>query len=309
MTVARRGLTAGVLAIALVALASGTTWASSRPYTPLTVAVARADVIVAVRIVGLPLPGPGPGHVEALLVHTFKGAPAGPWLTIVLEPHELELLHRLSPGVEAVLFLAADRAPARYRIAEPTFLQYSESATRRLAGVIANMPTWSDASAGLSAIIVPDHDARVAEARDPVRFRAGEAIVLWAGYRNVSRQDAVLRYRDWPLEAHTDWELSVERVGAGRVAPLAHPHVDAAGIRDFFSRNTHRFEVTLKPGESFFLYLDRINSAEAGWGYKERIGFRYYPMTLPGEYTISAAGRYFHDGGPIATRTLRVWVE
>jgi hypothetical protein len=35
----------------------------------------------------------------------------------------------------------------------------------------------------------------------------------------------------------------------------------------------------------------------------------FYPMSVPGEYTISAVGRFFHPGAPIATRTLRVWVE
>jgi hypothetical protein len=137
----------------------------------------------------------------------------------------------------------------------------------------------------------------------------GESIILWAGYRNVSRHDVALRYRDWPLESHTHWDLRVDWVGAGSVAPRPHPHVNGAAIRDFFSRNPHRFDMTVKPGESFFLYVDRINSAEPGWGYKERLDFRYYPMAAPGEYAISAVGRFFHAGTPIVTRVLRVWVE
>jgi hypothetical protein len=84
---------------------------------------------------------------------------------------------------------------------------------------------------------------------------------------------------------------------------------DAAGIRDFFSRNEHRFDYTLKPGEAFFLYLDRVNVAEAGWGYRERLDFRHYPMSSPGEYAISAAGRFFHAGPAITGRPFRVRVE
>jgi hypothetical protein len=80
------------------------------------------------------------------------------------------------------------------------------------------------------------------------------------------------------------------------VAPIGHPHVDSAAIRDFFARNPHRFDLALKPGESF-LCLDRISSAEPGWGFKERIDFRYYPMAAPGEYAISAVGRFVHSGG------------
>jgi hypothetical protein len=93
------------------------------------------------------------------------------------------------------------------------------------------------------------------------------------------------------------------------VEPLAHPHVDAAQVREFFSRNPHRFEQRLRPGETFFLYLDRINVAEPGWGYRECLDFPYYPMAVPGEYTISAVGRFFHPGMPVATRPLRVWVD
>jgi hypothetical protein len=101
----------------------------------------------------------------------------------------------------------------------------------------------------------------------------------------------------------------VERTGAGAVESIAHPHVDMTQIREFFSRNPHRFEQRLRPGETFFLYLDRVNFAEPGWGYRERLDFRYYPMAMPGEYTISAVGRFFHPGTPVATRPLRVWID
>ena len=313
MSPARLFLTgSAALALALcVTPGGGPLSASSRPYTPLTVSIARADAIAAVRVLSVPPPAldQRPGRVESLLLRTFKGSAAGPRVTIALEPFERELLYRLSPGSEVVVFLAPGRTAGDYRLADPTFLPYGEPVALRLAKAITNVPAWTDASDGLTAIVVPDHDPPVAEARDPVRYRVGEPIILWAGYRNEARHDVVLRYRDWPLESHTHWDLSVERVGAGPVGPLAHPHVDDAGIRDFFSRNTHRFEVTLKPAESFFLYLDRINSAEPGWGYKERIGFRYYPMAVPGEYAISAVGRFLHPGAPIATRVLRVWVE
>jgi hypothetical protein len=248
-------------------------------------------------------------RVETSPLRTFKGALAGPRVTLTLEPYERDLLYQLSPGAEVVVFLAAGATPGDYRLAEPTLLPYGEPVALRLARTVPHVPAWSEASGGLAAIVVPDHDPHVAETREPVRYRTGEPIILWAGYRNVSRQDIVLRYRDWPLESHTHWDLRVERVGTGPVSPIAHPHVDPAGIRDFFSRNAHRFDQPLKPGESFFLYLDRINSAEAGWGYKERIDFRYYPMAAPGEYAISAVGRFLHSGPPVVTRVLRIWVD
>jgi len=171
------------------------------------------------------------------------------------------------------------------------------------------VPPWSDAPDGLAAILLPDHEAAAGEGQDPFRYRAGDPILVWAGYRNRSSRAIVLRYRDWPLASHTHWELRVERAGAGAVSPVAHPHVDAAAIQDFFSRNPHTFEVTLEPGATFFLFVDRINSAEPGWGYKERLDFRFYPMSTPGEYAISAIGRFFHPAPALTTRALRVWVE
>ena len=39
---------------------------------------------------------------------------------------------------------------------------------------------------------------------------------------------------------------------AGAMESRPPSHVDSAGIRDFFSRNGHRFDYTLKPGEAFF---------------------------------------------------------
>jgi hypothetical protein len=286
--------------------------ASSRPYTPLTVSIAGAEVIAAVRVLSVPVSassGGSPARVEASLLRTFKGSPAGLWLTLVLAPFQGDLVHRLVPGREYVVFLAPASAPGEYRLTDPTLLPYDESQASRLDGVVSLVPAWSDASAGLASIAVPDHDPSIAEGRDPFRYRVGEPVLLWSGYRNVSSRNIVLRYRDWPLDSHTCWHLRMERVGAGAVESLAHPHVDMNQIRDFFSRNPHRFEQTLRPGEMFFLYLDRINVAEPGWGYKERLDFRYYPMAIPGEYTMSAVGRFFHPGVPVTSRVLRVWVD
>jgi hypothetical protein len=72
--------------------------------------------------------------------------------------------------------------------------------------------------------------------------------------------------------------------------------------------NPHRFDLALKPGESFFC-LDRISSAEPGWGFKERIDFRYYPMAVPGEYAISAVGRFVHSGGADRHAVAPGWVD
>jgi hypothetical protein len=248
-------------------------------------------------------------RLRLLALRAFKGTLAGAEITLVLKPHQRDLLYRFEAGSEHVVFMALTAVRGEYRLTDETLLPNDEAHAARLSAAVPLVPPWSAAVDGLQAVLVPDHEPAVSEARDPFRYQAGEPILVWAGYRNVSRRDIVLRYRDWPLSSHTHWVLRVERAGAGAVEALPHPHVDAAGIRDFFSRNGHRFDYTLKPGEAFFLYLDRVNVAEAGWGYRERLDFRYYPMSSPGEYAISAAGRFFHAGPAITSRLFRVRVE
>ena len=302
----------GILGLGLALTPAGAPpRASSRPYTPLTVSIAKADVIAAIRVLSeptVPVSSEGLVRVQAALLRTFKGSPAGTGLTLVLAPFERDLGYRLAPGREYVAFLGRTGKTGEYRLADETLLPHDDLVSTRLGATVPLVPRWSDAPGGLASIVVPDHEPSIADGRDPFRYRLGEPVLVWAGYRNVSARDIVLRYRDWPLASHTRWDLRVERAGAGVVEPLRHPHVDVTQIREFFSRNPHRFEYRLRAGETFFLYLDRINLAEPGWGYRERLDFRHFPMTSPGEYTISAVGRFFHSGPPVPTRPFRVWV-
>ena len=240
-----------VLGLALISAPLGAPpHASSRPYTPLTVSIARADVIAAVRVVGEPGPmsSQGPARVQVALLRTFKGSPTGAELTLVLAAFEWDLAYRLATGREHVVFLRPTAVTGEYRLADETLLPYDESVSSRLGAVVPLVPAWSDPSSGLASIAVPDHEPSIADARVPFRYRVGEPVLLWSGYRNVSGRDIVLRYRDWPIESHTRWDLRVERAGAGAVEPLAHPHVDAAQVREFFSRNPHRLRATAAAG-------------------------------------------------------------
>jgi hypothetical protein len=279
---------------------------------PLTVIIAGADVIAAVRVgsAAPPAAGAEPSQrLRVVVLRTFKGALPEPQVTLVLKPYQRDLVYRLEAASEHVVFMAATTIRGEYRLTDETLLPHDEGQATRLSEVIPLVPSWSAPVSGLETVLVPDHEPAVPGTRDPFRYRVDEPILIWAGYRNASRRDVLLRYRDWPLSSHTHWVLRVNRAGGGEVESLPHPHVDAGEIRTFFSRNSHRFDYTLKPGEAFFLYLDRVNVAEAGWGYRERLDFRYYPMSSPGEYAISAVGRFLHAGPPVASRPFRIWVE
>ena len=286
--------------------------ASSRPYMPLTVIIAGADVIAAVQAGSATPPAAGAKPSERLRVvvlRTFKGTLAEPEVTLVLKPYQRDLVYRFEAGSEHVVFMAPTAIRGEYRLTDETLLPHDEEQATRLSEAIPLVPSWSTPVGGLETVLVPDHEPATSGTRDPFRYRVSEPVLIWAGYRNASRRDIRLRYRDWPLSSHTHWVLRVNRAGGGEVESLPHPHVDAGEIRTFFSRNSHRFDYTLKPGEAFFLYLDRVNVAEAGWGYRERLDFRYYPMSYPGEYAISAVARFLHAGPPVTSRPFRIRVE
>ena len=313
MRPARRWVVPGAVLSLMLASAQlgGPPRASSRPYTPLTASIAGSEVIAAVRVVRVvPATAQNGTEVETSLLRAFKGSPAGPRLMLTLAPFEQDLVYRLVPGGEFVLFLTPTAGLGTYRLTDGSLLSYEESEASQLDAAVPLVPAWSDAPDGLASLIVPDHEPATAKTRNPFRYKVGEAVLLWSGYRNVSGRDIVLRYRDWPLESHTRWDLRVERRGAGAIPPLAHPHVDATEIREFFSRNTHRFEKALRPGETFFLYLDRVNVAEAGWGVPRAAGFSLLPDAESGRvYDQGSGGRFFHSGARITSRPLRIWVD
>jgi len=67
--------------------------------------------------------------------------------------------------------------------------------------------------------------------------------------------------------------------------------------------------VPLEPGQSFFIHVDRINSAEPGWGYKGRLDFKYYPVTEPGRYSIRVTGYNLYGDRAMTTERFEIWVE
>ena len=82
----------------------------------------------------------------------------------MLAPFERDLVYRLAPGREFVLFLGRDRRPGEYRLTDETVLPYDESLATGSAERSPCVPAWSDASAGLASIVVPDHEPSIADA-------------------------------------------------------------------------------------------------------------------------------------------------
>ena len=117
------------------------------------------------------------------------------------------------------------------------------------------------ASLGVTAQALPEADVPAANAR------LG-GLVDWACYGSLA-----------------PWEL-VD--AAGLQVPARPVPIAARDIRAYFAKHGPRYDLTLAPGDTAMLGLDRVTTAAPGWGYKERLGFVYYPPPAPGRYTIAA---------------------
>ena len=139
------------LALAPIGVPPG---ASSRPYTPLSVSIAKADVIAAVRLPGEgPVPGssPGPKRIQATLLSGVQGIAQRTDVTLVLAPFEYDLAYRLASGRQYVAFLSRTSVTGEYRLADETLLPYDDLVSTRLGATVPLVPRWSDAPAGLAS--------------------------------------------------------------------------------------------------------------------------------------------------------------
>ena len=269
---------------------------------PLNAAVGLADAIViahAVRVPDLNVRN-NVETADVQIAEAVKGSFEYNELTVQLHPDHLRALGPMEEGEKYILFLReVNSEPFFYEVMLDGTTVHKKKRARDVEVAVTRMPDWSEPQRGLSTLVVPE------------KFQVGvnENIDLWVGYRNVGHRDVVLSYRSWPLDAHTYWELTIEAEGGEVITPLEHPHVTEADIEDYFSKNGSRFDLTLEPGQSHFFPVPRINSAKPGWGYKERLDFKFYPIAEPGDYKITASGHHLLRNVVTTAEPLRVRVE
>ncbi|MEE9271424.1 MAG: hypothetical protein V3V49_14315 [Candidatus Krumholzibacteria bacterium] len=269
---------------------------------PLNAAIGVADVIVVSVVERAPDFAVRRSHETAKIrvLEVLKGELEQDTLTVQLHPNHPRALGLWKAGKRYIVFLTRHlEGRERFEVMLDGTSSFDKKSARSIRSAAPRVPRWSGSQHGLASLLIPEKFDL-----DP-----GENLDLWIGYRNVTQHDIVLSYRNWPLESHTYWDLRVESDSRGTIAPRSHPHVSQSDIVEYFSANPHDFELTLEPGESYFFPLSRVNSAEHGWGYKERLDFKYYPITDPGRYSIIAVGH--HVGRDTLTRAepLQVWVK
>jgi hypothetical protein len=288
-----------VLAVAL--FLPITARALSRAVYPLPVTVAQADAIVVARTTRVPeAPTLQKQTAEIEVVKVLKGdLPKGP-LTVRLDVHHWHVLGALKADRQYIFFLGAPTLPGEIRdiMLDGTCL-HTEEAAKQFEELIGLTPAWSAPADGLSTTIVPEK----------YRVRASEELNLFIGCRNVSGQKITLKYSDWPLETHTFWELSIVPQGGAPIIAEKHPTLTPESINEYFSKFPHPYEVTLEPNQEFFYQVQRVNSAKQGWGYKQELDFKFYPMTAAGAYDIAARCKNLRPGGEIVAKGLRVWID
>lgn len=262
-----------LLALALPALGR------DAPRYPDAVHVLLADAIVVAKVTSVePV-----GRYVATTVLDVQRV-----LTGDLEPGPLtaDLEHRFAPEDRALVHLAR-RGDGWVGLAGGT-APYTPPLETQRKRQLANRAPWSETRGGWKAAL----------ALDPAEARVGQHIDAWVVFRNTSSSAQTLEYAEWPPEAHTHWTLQITRDG-GPIEPKPHPHVSPAEIEQHFSAHGHAFELEVGPGEAFPLVLTRIESAEPGWGYKQRLGFRYWPLEEAGTYAVGAVEAGFEGREPL----------
>ena len=266
-------------AAAILAVLGGSDAAATacdRARVPASVEVAQAEAIVVGRIRHAP-DSFGRRTIEVDVERVLKG-PLRPGRRPLHVPELWDACHGgpLRVSSPHVFFLTNGDV---IRLDGTTPLEAAR--IREIESLVAATPGWSPSREGMQVLAVPA----------AYEVKTGDDIDVWVLFRNASAAPLMLRYREWPPDRHTYWRLEIADENDVAIPWRPHPHLKKGEIEDFFSRHGHTFEQALAPDEVFPLYIDRINSAKAGWGYKQRLGFGYYPIERPGRYRVSLSSQ------------------
>lgn len=134
---------------------------------------------------------------------------------------------------------------------------------------------WMDQANGLKTKLVAARS----------RFHHDEDILLSLVLWNSSGGEKKLQSTSWPMATMSKCHLQIKGE-KGRVQPVS-TGLTQKDYEEYFSKHGPKFDLPLAKGDFYHLTLDRVNTAKPGWGYKERLGFQYYPLQ-PGKYQVAA---------------------
>ncbi|MGQ0798842.1 MAG: hypothetical protein ACT4NL_01860 [Pseudomarimonas sp.] len=219
------------------------------------------------------------------------------------EAHELERIQVIggsAPGIRCgeryVLFLGVQPG-SEYKL-QRAFATHDRQRLRTLRQLLPHVPPWGPPTRGLAALIVTDTP----------RAAQGEDIELSLGLRNMGDAPIQLHFGGTRKQrSHTTLDIVGPR--GVKVAAQPHPALTERSFEEFFAHQSEVKTFTLEPGQTTFLPMESINSARAGWGYKEDFDFHFYPLPARGRYRIVATARRFLPDAAPQTPPLRVVVD
>lgn len=123
--------------------------------------------------------------------------------------------------------------------------------------------------------------------------------------RNTTAQPIRLAYRDWPLATKSKCALDVVHTATKRKVASQDVPIPKRDITAYFSKHGRSYDVAIEPGASHVFRLARVTTALPGWGYKEELGFVFYPIGTPGAHAISAVcSNLFGAGTTTSTEAI-----
>jgi hypothetical protein len=287
-----------LLAIMVLACSGPSVHGFSRAYVPLAAIVPQSDAIVEAHIHTSLANAVKTGAVTITVDNVLMGSlPKGTAEVKIPNPFVLEF--QIKEGGRYLLFLKLSSGGTSYELMGYGSRYYSEKDAAEIANVIKLAPAWAKTEEGFSTILTSES----------FKYRVGDEINLWVGCRNDSAADIEIKYTDWPLATHSMWKVDARHEKDGIIVAQPNPTVTAKDIDDYFSKHGRTYAVALKPGEQHWVCLQRINTAKPGWGYKEELDFKYYPMTSPGKYILSVTGENLLAKGWIKAGNIEVTLE
>jgi hypothetical protein len=285
-TVVGLGLVIVALLIGRVADAAACDRAAT-PFEDRAVAVAIADAVVTAEVTAID------AGVATVTIGAVHKAPPGRALTgaavairgVTAASADRHCgVHPIAVGDRYLFVLwAPTGAIAEFQLVDPmggvADLAADTEATYQAAiaaAVAAPAATTATVAGGIASWLVIDP-----------RGRGTGELDLVVIVRNVGARPRRWTYRSWPRAAQSRCALELVDA-AGLQVPARPVPIAARDIRAYFAKHGPRYDLTLAPGDTAMLGLDRVTTAAPGWGYKERLGFVYYPPPAPGRYTIAA---------------------
>jgi len=124
---------------------------------------------------------------------------------------------------------------------------------------------------------------------------------------NFSDTSIFLEFSDWPLDKHSYCSLKLKNedyiINSKKIDWLT-----INDITNYFSQHGKNHKIELMPGMFHIIYLNKINSAAKGWGYKENLNFEYYPTIKLGKYTVSVEIHNISTLNPILTPEINYYM-